>query len=181
LLVPGACAWRRQEKRVKFLRVARLDDTDEQVYTLAAKVGELAVTGSFVFTFAEQDPQRLQGKEKQAFRHAFLGTGSFGWATVVTVAEVTEAQYKGAIEALAHHFVKNYGAPSLEAALPIAREEAEYAAGLCEHEIGTLLSVERIADSEGIHESFKTFRQRARWDAQGTPVWQVVQDRDPAD
>jgi hypothetical protein len=166
---------------VKFLRVARLDDTDEHVYTKAAKVGELAVPGTFAFTFSDQNPEQLKGRERQAFRHAFMGTGSFGWATVVTVTEITEAQYKGVIEALAHHFVEHYGAPSLAAALPVAREEAEYAAGLCEHGLDTVLAVERSADAEGVQESFKVIRQRASWDAPGTRVWQAVQDQGPSE
>lgn len=166
---------------MKFLRVARLDDTDERVYTRAAQVGELAVPGSFVFTFSDEDPAQLQGKERQAFRHAFLGTGSFGWATVAVVSEISEAEYKGVIEALAQHFVEFYGAPSLEEALPVARAEAEYAAGLCEHDVNTLISVERTVDSEGIHESFKVITQRVDWEAANTNVWQMVQDENKTD
>ncbi|HEX5515111.1 MAG TPA: DUF6505 family protein [Gammaproteobacteria bacterium] len=161
---------------MKFLRVARLDDTDEYVYSRAAQVGELAVPGTFAFTFSEYDPAMLEGKEKQAFRHAFLGTGSFGWATVAVVAEITEAEYKGVIEALAHHFIEHYGAPSLEEALPVARAEAEYAAGLCEHEVNTLISVERTIDAQGIHESFKVITQRVNWDAENTRIWQFAPD-----
>lgn len=160
---------------MKFLRVARLDDTDEYVYEQAAQVGELAVPGSFAFDFSDQDPATLQGKRKQAFRHGFLGTGSFGWATVVVIAEITEAQYKSVIEALAQHFVAEYGAPSLEEALPVARAEAEYAAGLCEHDVGSLLAVEREADAEGIHESFKLIKMEADWSGE-TRIWDMVPD-----
>lgn len=160
---------------MKFLRVARLDDTDDHVYELAAQVGELAVPGSFVFDFSEQDPAELTGKQKQAFRHAFLGTSSFGWATVVVITEITEAQYKSVVEALAQHFVAEYGAPSLEEALPVARAEAEYAAGLCEHEVGSLLALERSVDAEGIHESFKLIKMEADWSRE-TRIWDMVPD-----
>ena len=155
---------------MKFMRVARLDDTDEHVYERAAQVGEPAVPGSFVFSFSDRDPGGFEGAEKQAFRHGFLGTRSFGWATVVVVAEIEEGEYKSVIEALARHFVAEYGAPDLEAALPVAREEAEYAAGLCEHEENTLLAVERAADADGIHEAFKTVQPRADWGGEGKPV-----------
>jgi hypothetical protein len=165
---------------VKFLRVARLDDTDEHVYPRAAQVGEFAVPGSFAYAFSERDPSALQGKERQAFRHAFLGTGSFGFATVAVVAEVSEAGYKSVIEALAQHLVASYGAPNLEEALVVARAEVEYAAELCEHPVNTLLVVERAADAEGIHEAFKIVKPQADWGAAGTPVWQLEPEEEHA-
>ncbi|MDN3519253.1 DUF6505 family protein [Aquisalimonas lutea] len=155
---------------MKFMCVARLDDTDEHVYETAAQVGEPAVPGSFAFTFSDRDPATFEGKEKQAFRHGFLGTRSFGRATVVAVADIDEGEFKSVIESLARHFVSEYGAPGLEEALPVAREEAEYAASLCEHEINTLLAVERAVDEQGIHEAFKTVQPRANWEGEGKPV-----------
>lgn len=145
---------------MKFLRVARLDDSDERVYSPAAQAGELAVTGTFVFSFSDDDPERLTGKQRQAYRTGFLGLDSFGWSTVVIIADVTEAEYKGAIESLARHFVSAFGAPSLQDALPVARQEIEYAAGLCEHEVGTLLALERHADEDGVHEAIRRVQQR---------------------
>ena len=140
---------------IKFLRVMRLDDSDEHVYPTAAQQGELAVTGSLLFSFAEEDPETWSGKRKQAFRTGFLGLDSFGWSTIVEIAEVPEAQFEHAVRMLAHHLVEHYGAPSLAEAMPYARQEAEYAAGLCEDPPGTLLMVERHADDEGIHEAFR--------------------------
>ncbi len=165
---------------MKFLRVARLDDTDDHVYAPAAQVGELAVPGTFVFSFSERDPADLEGKERQAFRNGFLGLASFGWATVVTVVDITEAEYKGVIETLAQHFVREYGAPSLKEALPVARQEAEYAAGLCDQDVNTLLALERHVDDEGIHESFKVIRPQADWEGQGKEVkiWALRPDDD---
>lgn len=167
---------------MKFLRVARLDDSDEHVYSPAAQVGELAVTGTFVFTFADEDPETLTGRSRQAFRNGFLGIDSFGWATVVRISEITEAEYKGAIESLARHFVSAFGAPSLREALPVARQEVEYAASLCEHEIGTLLALERHSDGEGVHEAFKRVQRqytgRADWEGHGGEVriWDMFPD-----
>lgn len=165
---------------MKFLRVARLDDTDEHVYDLAAKVGEPAVPGTFAFTFSDSDPSGLEGKDKQAFRHGFLGTRSFGRATVAVIADIDDGEYKSVVESLAHHFVATYGAPSLEEALPVAREEAEYTAGLCEHEINTLLAVERAADNDGIHEAFKVVQPQADWQGEGKPVrvWDFFQEEE---
>lgn len=164
---------------MKFPRVARLDDTDERVYERAAQVGEPAVTGTFAFTFSESDPLGFQGKEKQAFRHGFLGTSSFGRCTVVTVAEISEAEFKSVIEALAHHMVEVYGAPSMNAALPVAREEAEYAAGLCEHELNTVLALERTVTGDGdIHEAFKVVQPRANWEGGQVRIWKIEEEDD---
>lgn len=160
---------------MKFPRVARLDDTDEHVYERAASVGEPAVPGTFEFSFSERDPATFEGKALQAFRHGFLGTQSFGRCTVVTVAELSDAEYKGVVEALARYLVETYGAPSLEEALPVARREAEYAASLCEEGLdATLLAIERSVTADGaIQEAFKTVQPRAGWDGEGTRVWRI--------
>ncbi len=168
---------------MKFPRVARLDDSDERVYAPAARIGELAVPGTFVFTLSDEDPEALSGKPMQAFRTGFLGLESFGWTTVVRIAEIPEDEFEGAIRALARYLVRDFGAPSLEAALPVARQEAEYAASLCEYEPGTLLTLERHADDEGIHESFRHIRQSqavADWQGQqggGLRVWDLLDER----
>lgn len=161
---------------MKFLRVARLDDTDEHVYERAAQVGELAVPGSFLYTFSDEDPAEFEGKRQQAFRHAFLGIGSFGRCTVVTVAEISDGEYRSVVETLARHFMAAYGAPGLEEALPYAREEAEYAASLCEHEVNTLLALERVVDGQGIHETFKVVRPQANWQGTEVRIWKVEPD-----
>lgn len=168
---------------MKFLQVARLDDTDDRVYSTAAQLDEPAVTGSFVFAFAEEDPATLTGKAAQAFRHGFLGLDSFGWATVVRIVEVSEAEYEAHIGKLAQFLVERFGAPSLDEALPVARQEVEYASGLCEHPVGTLLTVEREMGEEGILESFKRVQQRAQTaDWQGNNgmvrIWDMFPEND---
>jgi hypothetical protein len=169
---------------MKFLQVARFDDSDDHVYSPAAQVDELAVTGSFVFSFAEEDPASLSGKAALAFRNGFLGLDSFGWATVVRIVEVSDEQYEQALQRLAQHFVMHYGAPSVDQALPVARQEIEYASGLCEHPPGTLLTVERHAENGEIHESFKRVQPRetpvADWQGKSGEVriWDMFPETD---
>jgi len=164
---------------MKFLQVARFDASDDHVYERAARVDEPAVTGSFVFSFSDEDPAGLTGKAAQAFRHGFLGLESFGWASVVRVVEIRDEEYEAAVRRLAAHLVEHYGAPSLDEALPVARQEAEYAAGLCEHPPGTLLTVERESVGGDIHETFRRVqhrpRQTADWQGQeGTVrIWDM--------
>ena len=57
---------------------------------------------------------------------------------------------------LAARFVEAYGAPDLGAALPVAHDEVEFMAGLCEeHRTNTLLVVERSFRDGVIHEVFR--------------------------
>ena len=126
---------------MRFPRVIRLDASDAQIFSPAAESGEWALTGSFAF-FGVEGAQ-LEGKEKIAFASGWLGSESWGRASLVEVAEIDEAEFHQVIERLARHFVERYGAPSLVEALPAARQEAEDAASLAEHKIGTLLAIER--------------------------------------
>ena len=56
---------------VKLLRTIRLDPSDTFVFERAAEPGEWAVSGAFVF--ADDDPAKLEGKARAAFRCGFLG------------------------------------------------------------------------------------------------------------
>lgn len=159
---------------MRFPRTIRLDASDERVFDHAAAPGEWAVSGAFAF--ADGDPASLPAKARQAFRNGFLGTASFGWSTLVVVADIDEAAYDGVVAALAGHFVARYGAPSLEAALPVAREEAAFAAGLCEHPVNTLIAVEREVGETGIVERFHTIKP-AR-EPQHARLWTIVEDED---
>ncbi len=158
---------------MKFPRAVRLDESDIQVYTDPAVPGEWAVPGSFVFV--DRNPAELTGKELQAFGHGFLGVQSFGWSTLVEVAEIAEQEYRQVIDRLAEHFVERYGAPDLATALPAAREEASFAASICEHELHTLLMLERESGEEGIVERFKVVRLNAA-DHSNVKLWQLVEE-----
>lgn len=168
---------------MKFLRTARLDDSDDHVYSPAAVTGEPAVTGTFVFSFAEEAPETLSGKAGQAFRSGFLGLNSFGWSTIARIEEIDAVEYRHIVATLAQHLVDQYGAPSVDEALPFARQEIEYAASLCDDSPGTMLVIERHADQEGIHECFRKVlpqpaSQVADWRGQEGEVriWDMLRD-----
>ena len=158
---------------MKFLRTIRLDDSDVQVYERAAEPGEWAVPGSFAFL--EMDPEEMSGKTLQAFQHGFLGTQSFGWSTVVEIAEISDDEYQQVVDRLAAHLMSDYGAPHIAAALPVAGEEAEYASLICEHELHTLLAIQREFGDEGIEESLKVIRPNAA-SHEGLKIWGVEED-----
>jgi hypothetical protein len=141
---------------MRFPRVIRLDESDRRVYERPSLPGEWAVSGSFAFV--DHDPAALHGKAAQAFRNGFLGTESFGWTTLVAVEEISDDEYAAVLDRLAAHFVTNYGAPDRTAALSAAREEADFAASLCEHPPHTLLAVERRIENGEIVEEFRVVR-----------------------
>ena len=137
----------------------RLDDSDLNVFDPAADIGEWAISGAFAFSdWTEAD---LVGKARQAFANGWLGLDSFGRSTFVAVAPVTAAELAALIRALAQHFVDRYGAPSLEAALPVAEQEIRQMQEMCEdHAINTLMVVERELEQVGVRERFRIIKPR---------------------
>jgi hypothetical protein len=157
----------------KFPKVVRLDSSDLQVFPQAAAPGEWAVTGSFVFS--DTKIEDLAGKERLAFAHGWLGTQSFGYAALVEVGEISEAEFFQVVERLAQLFVDRYRAPSLGDALPAARSEADYAAALSDHKVHQLLAMEREDGPEGLVERIRLVRpERASTHAK---IWEIVDDR----
>lgn len=159
---------------MRFPRAIRLDDSDVHVYDKPAAPGEWAVPGSFVFL--DVDPDRLDSRKRQAFGHGFLGTESFGWSTLVEVAEISDNEYESVIKRLATHFVEHYGAPDLASALPAARDEANFAASICDHELHTLLILERELGEEGVVERFRVVRPPNAADHDKVKLWTFVDD-----
>src|SRR5258708_35089164 len=110
---------------MRLLKTIRLDRSDEHIFSSAAPPGEWAVSGAFVF--ADEDPERLVGKQCQAFVHGFLGTASFGWSTLVSVAEIGVGQYEDVVAAFAQHLLPRFGAPDLAAGRAVAARAAAVA------------------------------------------------------
>ncbi len=160
-----------------FPRTIRLDSSDVYVFHRAAEPGEWAVPGGFAFL--ERDPAGFDRKEKLAFGTGWLGTESFGRATLVEVAEIGEGEFFQVVERLARHFVEHHGAPDLAAALPVAREEADQAAQLADHKLHTLLALERAEGGTGVVERFRVIRpERAQDHAK---IWEIVPETGPGD
>lgn len=141
------------------LRTLRLDASDDFIFTVAAKAGEWAVSGAFLFDTC--DPASLDGKQKAALRAGFLGVDSFGFSTLVEAAEATPADIESASRTLARHFVERLGAPDLETALPAARAEIIGSQSLANLPSGTVVALQRSLDANGdVRERFRILRQR---------------------
>ncbi len=157
----------------KLPRTLRLDTSDLYVFETAAEPGEWAVSGAF--SFAGRPPEQLDRKAQLALASGWLGTESFGFSTLVEVAEIDEPGYFAVVERLARHFVAAHGAPGLADALPVARAEVDDASALCEHKTGTLLAVARAVNEAGeLVERFRVIRpERA---ADHAKIWEIVED-----
>ena len=139
---------------MKLARTIRLDESDDNVFERPANAGEWAISGGF--EFSNWDESSLTGKPRQAFSNGWLSLESFGRATFVAVASITESEYRSLTEKLAQHFVDHYGAPDLDAALPVAKDELDHMQSMCEdHEDNTLFMVSRTLNESGVHESFR--------------------------
>ena len=139
---------------MKLARVIRLDQSDLEVFELPADPGEWAIPGTFAYSNWTEDD--LTGKARQAFTHGWLGLTSFGRASVVAVTTITEAEREALTDLLAFHFTESWGAPSAEAARPVAAEEITQMIALCEdHPENTLIVVERALSDAGVRDKFR--------------------------
>ncbi|MGL5446250.1 MAG: DUF6505 family protein [Rhabdaerophilum sp.] len=139
---------------MKMLRTIRLDPSDAFVFTRAAEPGEWAIAGSFLFW--ERPVDTLIGKERAAFRSGLLGIESFGWSTLATIVEMTDAEREAAVTRLAAKLLAECGAPHAEAARAAAEAEIAYAMELAEPGVGTLVAIHRVLENGEIIERFRT-------------------------
>lgn len=135
-------------------RAIHFDESDRNIFHNPARTGEWAISGGFEFSnWGEAD---LVGKARQAFVNGWLGIETFGRVTFVAVTRIEAAEYQALTESLARHFVEVYGAPSLDAALPVAREELAQMADLCaDHDPNTVLTVLRSLTEAGVREEYR--------------------------
>ena len=140
---------------MKLARAIHFDESDTFVFASPARTGEWCISGGFEFSnFTDAD---LTGKSRQAFANGWLGLETFGRVTFVAVTVIEPGELASLEQGLAQHFVDLYGAPSAEAALPVAREEISQMADLCdEHDPNTLISVARELSDAGVREAFRT-------------------------
>jgi hypothetical protein len=145
---------------MKLARAIHFDESDTRVFHNPARTGEWCVSGGFEFSnWTEGD---LVGKPRQAFSNGWMGCETFGRVSFVAVTMIEEAERDAIVAALARHFVEIYGAPSEEAARPVAEEEVAQMLALCdEHDPNTLLTVARELTGAGVLESYRAIKPQA--------------------
>ncbi|MBO9446119.1 DUF6505 family protein [Ruegeria sp. R14_0] len=139
---------------MKLARAIHFDESDMNVFHSPARTGEWCISGGFEFSnWGEGD---LEGKARQAFANGWLGVETFGRVTFVAVTQVEPAEVDQIAQNLAKHFVQLYGAPSVDAAMEVARAEIAHMSELCdEHSPNTLLTVSRELSDAGVREAFR--------------------------
>ncbi|MEM8656184.1 MAG: DUF6505 family protein [Pseudomonadota bacterium] len=142
---------------MKLARAIHFDESDMNVFASPARTGEWCISGGFEFSnWGEGD---LTGKARQAFANGWLGLETGGRVTFVAVTQLEEAELGTLTDLLAQHFVTFYGAPSAEAARPVAAEELAQMIDLCEdHDPNTLLTVARELTEAGVREAYRSIQ-----------------------
>ena len=139
---------------MKFARTITLDESDSRIFETCATPGEWAISGTFEFSNLKEE--QIEGKQKQAFTNGWMGLTTFGRSTFVGVTSILDEEYNNLITILANKFVKDYGAPNIDTAIPVAKEEIEFMNSICEeHPDNTLLMVSREITAKGIREKFR--------------------------
>lgn len=149
---------------MKLARAIHFDESDMRVFHSPARTGEWCISGGFEFSdWGEAD---LTGKSRQAFANGWLGLETFGRVTFVAVTQVEDSEADALARGLAEHFVSHYGAPSVEDALGVARDEIAQMADLCDaHDPNTLLTVSRDLAEAGVREEYRVIEvQEAKLD-----------------
>lgn len=144
---------------MKLARAIHFDESDQNVFHAPARTGEWCVSGGFEYSnWSEGD---LAGKAKQAFSNGWLGVETFGRVTFVATTQIEPGEVETLAQSLAAHFVQMYGAPSVEDALPAARDELAHMMELCdEHAPNTVITVARELTDAGVKESYRIIEQQ---------------------
>ena len=142
---------------MKLARAIHFDESDMNVFANPARTGEWCISGGFEFSnWTNSD---LSGKARQAFANGWFGLETSGRVTFVAVTQLEETERDTLASLLAQHFVIYYGAPSVDAARPVADEEIAQMVELCEdHDPNTLLTVARELTDAGVREAFRTIQ-----------------------
>ena len=135
-------------------RAIHFDESDTKVFHNPARTGEWAISGGFEFSNWGQGD--LVGKARQAFSNGWLGLETFGRVTFVAVTKIEPEEYDDLLQRLAAHFVEIYGAPSVEDAMPVAKDELQHMIDLCDdNDPNTILTVARELSESGVSEAYR--------------------------
>ncbi len=135
-------------------RAIHLDESDTQVFHRHARTGEWVISGGF--EFSNWDQSDLNGKARQAFSNGWLGLETFGRVTFAAVTQIEEGEFAALTDSLAQHFVTIYGAPDLDTARGVARDELQHMVDMCDgQDANTILTVARELSDAGVNEAYR--------------------------
>ena len=137
----------------------RLDDSDDHVFRAcgAAREGDWVVSGGYAVCDFENAPRCTPPCHCHA---SFVAAGSRARCSIAEVAEASADEVEAQTDALAWHLVRDWGAPSWEAARAVAEEEIRHTAGVCETlepNVWITVKRERRADGTAIDEQYSVY------------------------
>jgi len=143
----------------ELLRAVRLDDSDDQVFRAcgAARDGDWVVTGGYAVCDFENAPRCTPACHCHA---SFVAVASRARCSIAEVAEASAEELEAHTDALAWHLVKDWGAPSWEAARAVAEEEIRHTAEVCETlepNVWITVKRERRPGGEAIEEQYSVY------------------------
>ena len=142
----------------KLLRAVRLDDSDDRVFSAygAASDGEWVVSGGYAVCDFESAPRCDPVCHCEC---SFVALGSRARCSIAEVAEASEEDLQGQVDALAWHLVRAWNAPSYEAAREVAEEELRHTAEVCETLAPEVwITVRRVRGADGeLEEEYKVY------------------------
>ena len=158
---------------MKLAKSIKFDKSDSLVFERNSIEGDWAIPGGFIFSFLKEED--IVGKVKQAFSNGFFCLPSFGFSTFVCVASFSEKDFDEAINTLGNYMLLNYNAPSELEAMRVAKNELIFMSDICKnHELGSLLSINRIITNQGIKEEFRKISKPDSCAEQ--KIWSLVDD-----
>jgi len=158
---------------MKFLQTIRFDPSDMNVFPIAADPDEWAIAGGFYFSGARDGD--LKGKEKQAFSNGFLSVTSFGFSTFTSVCDIKQDELDALESGLANWFVQFLGAPDMDSAREVARQEILFVVDMCRDvPVNTVFALGRYFDETGeIREEFRIVEPPS--EPLHARVWEIVE------
>jgi len=160
---------------MKLAHTIRFDSSDLKVFPRAAEEGELAIVGTCCFSGFQED--ELTGKIRQAFRNGFLGINSFGFSTFVCVSALKANDLPLIQKTLAKEFIREFNPEYKEEAIIVANQEIEFMASLCaDHEVGTVIAIQREWTENGIAEAFRSISKADSCAEQ--KIWTIIDGDD---
>jgi hypothetical protein len=142
----------------KLIRTLHLDPSDAFVFDHAAEPGEWAAPGSGLFEGF--DLEAASPKWRAAFRSGFLSLRTFGFSTLVEIAEINKQERDALVDGFACELVSRFKVPNFALARRLASDEITFAESLCDHDLGTVVAVRRTLESGTIREQFRTLNRR---------------------
>jgi len=137
----------------------RLDDSDDHVFRAcgAAREGDWVVSGGYAVCDFENAPRCTPPCHCHA---SFVAAGSRARCSIAEVAEASADEVEAQTDALAWHLVRDWGAPSWDAARAIAEEEIRHTAEVCETlapDVWITVKRERSADGAALDEQYSVY------------------------